>query len=263
MRTSMASRSPIPKPEPAPAPAPAAAPTATQPTPAEPAAVAPAPQPVPAPAPVATPVVASAPAADAEQIVSTPEGFLQSFEQGRDNMIRIFADQTFALSDEDRETLESNPAEIVPQLMGRALFAAISSAQRLMMTQLPHMIAAHTDTSSRQGKAQEAFYGAFPDLQDPKFTPAIQRYADFYKQQFPDLPLEERIAAIGNWARQHFKLQPPQATAVAAPPKTQPQAPHVVQQSVFQPAAAAGGAVRGGPVASDDDPFAGAFVDYD
>lgn len=245
----------------APEPAAAVEPPAPQPAqPAQPAA--PVVQPQQPTAPVEAPQQPQATQPAAPEVVNTPEGFLQSFEQGRDNLINIFAEQTFPLSDEEAVLLETNPREVVPKLLGKALFYATAAAQRLMITQLPMMFDQHIEATTARGGAERAFFEAFEDLKDPKYRADIQRFADFYKQ-YPDLPLADRIQAIGSAVRMHFKLPTPAAApaAVAAPPNPRPT--QVVQRQVFQPAAAAGGAARGGAIAEESDPFAGAMRDYD
>lgn len=238
----------IPKVEQTPAVAAVAPAVETPPAPPPPTAEAPQP---------AAPAQPTAPTAD--EVVNTPEGFLQSFEASKDAMINIFAERTFALSDEDKQALVESPETIIPNLMGRVLFAAASSAQRLMMEQLPFMIQNHLSTTKGVEESQSKFFDAFADLKDPKYRADLQRYADFYRAQYPQSTLEERIQAVGTWGRMHFKLPAPAAASPAAPVAAPSQ---VVARQVFQPAAAAGGAARGAPVPVDDDPFAGAMLDY-
>lgn len=241
------------------APAPVAAPA----TP--PAQAAPAPQATPPAQPTAASGSAQqAPAAPAAQsdpnVVTTPEGFLDAWNEGREALIERFAEDQFALTEEEATALTTAPETVLPLLLGRTLFTSIAAAQRLMMEQMPAMVQSLQRQHNARAEAETTFFSRFPHLQKAEYREKIGQVARLHKQMNPNATMDERMADVAALVTQHFKIQTPAIAAVA--PQAQPTGA-VVQRVMHQPAAAAGGAVRGSAQPVDTDPFAGAFADYD
>lgn len=208
-------------------------------------------------APAAAPAAAPDPA-----VVNTPEGFLDAWNEARDALIERFASEQFALTEEEATAITTAPETVIPLLLGRTLFTAVAAAQRLMTEQLPSMVQSLQRQHAARTHAETTFFSKFPHLQKPEYAETIARMAALHKQMNPNATLEDRISDVGALVTQHFKLQVP---AIAAVPAAAPGGGTVVNQRVLhQPAAAAGGAARGAAVpAASDDPFAGAFQDWD
>jgi hypothetical protein len=192
--------------------------------------------------------------------VNTPEGFLDAWNQGREALIQRFAQEQFALTEEEAIALETNTVEEFPRQMAKVLFTAISGAQRLMTEQLPLMVQSLQRQASVRTEAETQFFSKFPHLKNAQYMDEIQRVANVYKQLYPQMSLDERIAAIGSIVTSHFKIAVPQ---VAAVPATQGGPQVVAQRVLHTPAAAGGGAARGAALSSESDPFAGAFQDWE
>lgn len=245
--------------EPAAAPAPPSGPQPQSPPAAAPTATPAAAEPPPVAQPASTPAPTPAQAG----VIEEPSSFLESWQQAEAALVQRFAAEQFALSDEDVTALQTNPEQVIPVLAGRVLYKAVAAAQRLMMEQVPMMIAQQTATVSAQRRAEGDFFTQYPELKDPALLGEIQQVVNVMKQLKPQQSVADRIKEVGDFMllRKGIVRGAAAAPSAQVPGRSPGPAGTVVARESFQPAAARS-APSSAPSYDQSDPFAGALFDW-
>lgn len=248
----------------APAPVSAPAPAAASPTPPAapvPAAPATAPQAAsPAPAQAAPqgqqPAAPAAPASPP----ADPASLLRELETHKDAVIASLAsDPRFGLSQDEAILLETDPGKAVPQLLARTYYQAMNAALAHINNFVPQMVARHIEGTRVQTERENAFYGKFPALDKAKHGQDVLSFARIFRQQNPDMSLEDLFSMTGAAVMAKYGLHAAAVAPSAAPNGGRPPQP-AAQTPPFAPAAA-GAVVRTTPI--EENPFAGLGKDWD
>lgn len=245
--------------EPVVAPAPAvpaapAAPPAAQPQQLAPA---PAPQAPATPAAEVAPVAAPSPqgpdaAASASPHLdpADPIAVAHALSQNEQAAIDFVAANTFKLTPEDIEALESDVVGTIPKLLARGFV----KAQHNMLTQMgriiPMMIQRHQQVTQRNSEHETKFFGRWPDLKPEAHGNLVRSYGAVYRKMHPNASTDDMIEALGPMVMMAAKVVPttPQAGApvAASPLLANPMAngSRPPQPQPFLPALGGGGAVQ-------------------
>lgn len=215
--------------------APAAAATPSAPAAAaQPAPAAVAPAPVAAPAATPTPAPAAAPAA--QPAPGQPQG---SYSEWRKQAEAQLATTHFALTKEELELIETNPAVAIPRLASKVYFDAVEAATAAVHQYLPGIIRQTTQQSSQYEKNENTFFESWPGLKERKAD--VERIGLVYRQANPQATTEDFIKHVGMLASNILGVPLPTPQSTAAPKASR--APAFVPAVGAVPAAS--GALKG------------------
>lgn len=211
----------------------APAPVAVEPTPAPaiPAPVAPV---EPAPAPVA-------PVAPPAQAAPEPAAPFDMAKWEKDQLSNLT--ELYAINEADAQALQTEPELVMPKLAANMHLMVTKSIMTGIQALLPELIAQHNLQQSVETQARDAFYGANPDLNDPKYESAVIRTAQMFRASNPTAPRDEAVKVIGNMVRMALGLAAPAPTAVPTEAAPQPTA----QPRPFTPSRGGGGSAPAKP----------------
>lgn len=166
------------------------------------------------------------------------------------------AQNLFKLSPEDIQALDTNAADIIPRLMGRAYTHAMQSAVNLIKNLVPEMVnsgmAAQQTRAQRASEALNEFYQSNPHLSADQHGAAVDRWARSFRAMNPAASRQEAIAFVGKAVSAEFGLWPSaNGTGAPAARRAAPFAP-------ARPGGRAPAAARG-----PHDPYAGMEDDID
>lgn len=211
-----AQQQPTAQPQPAPQQAQPAAPPAPA-TQEQPAPAQQAPQQQP---PAAAAVVD--PQDSFKQLADAVEGARAQYEQA-------LATSVYQLKTEDADTLMTDPAKAVPQLLARAHVNIVQNVLRTVGQHMPHLVGGLLEARARHMEQENEFYTRWPQLNRQTDEMTVRQLAAAYRTANPTATKDQMIQMVG-------------AQAVVALNRLQAQAPTVQQptprQQGFRPAAA-------------------------
>jgi hypothetical protein len=141
------------------------------------------------------------------------------------------------LTAEDERALLVEPHTVLPRLLAEAETRAMERALQLMHRQLPQVLENVRQQQAQVSKAQEAFFGAWPELNDAKYHSVVLRHVNAYRQLNPTAAPEDVIKEAGISALIALRLPLPERVLAAHNPTATNALP-----GGFQPAPASGGA---------------------
>lgn len=170
-----------------------------------------------------------------EVVAKAPEPD-KSYEALRTEALVELESKTFAISEEDAQTLVTEPEKILPKLAARVYMEAFENAQRSVMTALPQMILQTMSAQTAMTQATDGFYAKWPkiDRGDAKHAQTVGRIGQVYRQLNPTATAEQFTAEVG--AQALLALGIPFDEIIDAPPVETPKP--------FQPASPSGTARR-------------------
>jgi hypothetical protein len=221
----------------------------------------------PAQPPVAQPAApqpaASAPAAPVVQgpqpslDPNDPAAVAGAIKANFATLVQAAAEQEFALSPEEVQALEDNAVEAVPRLLARTHLTAVAVTMAKMAQVVPQMITKEITKMRNAIKAEQQFYGAFPQIQptNPQHQETVAKVWRTYRQLNPSVPREQAIKDVGNMVVQMLGL------GAAPAPQPQVNGQNLRPAQPFVPAPNG----RGGPmpVQPAPDPWLGLGADFD
>lgn len=232
---------------------PAIPPTASEvPSTETPAAQAETPPPTPATPPAippATPPTGEAPPSSATQEAPSNTDTI-SYQDWRTEQVSKL-EQVYALSEDSAQAMLTEPETVLPKMAAQMHMHVVESVFNAVMQALPQVVQATQTQQTVESKAEELFFGANPDLRDPKFREPIQKLGMMYRSMNKTASPEEAVKAIGNLVRAAMGMRTPGATPPTA------QTPAAVVQSApapFAPVRGGGSAVT--PSKATDNVFA-------
>lgn len=159
---------------------PAAAPAPTEPAPE-------APQPAPA----------EQPQPEAPVPMMTPEEVNAKYQEVRSNAIEALSKSYYRLDEDTVEKLrDGDPQEIVPQLLSKVYFDAVTMALGQMHQQLPAAIARHMQAQQTYDGYETAFFEVWPQLVKADHA-TISRLAQAHRVANPNATPEAAIREVG------------------------------------------------------------------
>lgn len=130
--------------------------------------------------------------------------------------------KTYAISEEDAETMVENPEKILPGLLARVHTDVYSQVLSQVIGSLPQMVQGLMGQADSINSAERQFYDAFPQLNKPEHRSTVEQVTTMYRQMHPEFDfggnLEQAIQDIGRHASFMLQLEIPQAAAPAPIP---------------------------------------------
>lgn len=220
------------------APKPAAAPTKT----AEPAATPAASTPAAPAAPAATPTPAAAPAAAAPaapgQAPAEPQvekKFSEVLGELSDKLIPELA-KMYSVPPEMAKHFTADQLPVFNQLAGMLHMNVLRASAAMLENALPQMIAKHTQASTAEQSAQQAFFKAWPQLKQ-EHVPTIAKFGKLWAQANPKGTLQDYIKDVGTMTASALNL----LNASVAPAGNPPPAAAKPRMVPFVPVNSGGG----------------------
>lgn len=206
-----------------------------------------------APAPVAAPV---APVAEAAAVVaqgqdriagaqppasvSEPaegqqfENLAKAVQEHRAVLEGALAEKVYALTDEERVALDTDPGTALPKFMAKLHMEITQNVLGVIAQNLPPTIHGVLAAQRRNDEAAEEFWQAWPELNKTAHLSVVKQIGAQVAQLNPTMDRKSRIQQIGQLAVMQLGLLP-QAQARLMGQKPAPVAPQNVQQP-FAPA---------------------------
>lgn len=206
-----------------------------------PAATAPGPQEAQPQAPMAPPLSPGEPGRLAEALQANEAALIESVAQ------------RYALSNEEREALETDVVGTVPKLLAKLHVRVMTNVLNQMAQSIPHMIERQMRVSSANAANADKFYSRWPDIKKDAHGETVMRLGALYRQMNPNASMEQMIEELGPLVMLQAKITPAarpiQTNGHAAPSVGAPRAP---QPSPFVPA---GGGVASIPQQTEPNPW--------
>jgi hypothetical protein len=146
----------------------------------------------------------------------------------------VTLEKDFAISEDDAQTLVTEPEKVLPRLAASIYMAAYENATKSIMAAMPKLISQTITHQSAAATATNDFYGKWDklDRNNSKHADTVNRIGLVYRQVNPNASQEQFTAEVG--AQALLALGIPFTEIIDAPPIETPRA--------FVPAAPAGAA---------------------
>lgn len=187
------------------------------------------PAPAPVEEPAATPAEPEVPAQEIPEAPVIPAQAPITPEQLAEYKANFQTHLTkqYAFSEEEVLSLQTEPEKVLPQMAARLHMEVLDNVMQHVYQALPNVIQSHTQSSLREQKAQEEFFGAWPELRGAEQQ--VLQMGQMFRQMNPKATPQEAIQRIGEITM--AALGKKRATAPAA--ETFPEPP----PAPFRPAA--------------------------
>jgi hypothetical protein len=117
-------------------------------------------------------------------------------------------EKQYALSEEQVEAINENPAAVIPQLAAQIHYKAQVAAYTGIMSQLPAIIDRVVGVRQTQVEATNNFFKAWPALKESKHSETVGRTLQAYRQANPSAPTDKMIKEAGTMAMLALGLDP-------------------------------------------------------
>lgn len=188
--------------------------------------------------PVVTPPVSPTPAqpqapAPVEQTLEQVDA---QYKDWRTNQIKSLATQTFKLDDATIEQLNTNPAEVIPQLMANVLMNAVEATTVAISNMLPAAIERISGQRDSATKGENAFFERWSPLKaaygngNTEAAKKILEIGALWRHMNPRGTADQYIEAVGPMAMLSLGLgapapAPQPGPQVSAAPRALPHSP--------------------------------------
>lgn len=169
----------------------------------------------------------------------------------------------FALSEADKEAIDTDVHTAIPKLMARTFLRAQASAFSQMERVVPAVIQRYMKVSAARDTSQGVFYQRWPMVNKASHGEVVDKIARTYRAENPNASLEKMVEDIGPYVLMAAKIAPnaappQQQQAATSHPQSSPMARNgggrAPPPSPFVPAVGGGGAQ---PSAADENPWDG------
>lgn len=174
-------------------------------------------------------------AAPGDGAEGTPQDINAQFAAFAEQRAGELAEKVYALDEETKELLDTEPSKVIPQLAGRLHMEVLTTALTQMVQIMPNLMRYQNDITSKEQKAEDTFYTAFPDLKEHKET--VETFARAFMQANPGATQEQAIQSIGTMASVQLGIALPGAQPAPATPAAQPAPQPQVQPVALTPPA--------------------------
>lgn len=166
-----------------------------------------------------------------------PQSLFQTMSDNEATMIDMLSKETFALSKEDAEALETDTIGTIPKLLARVFVQSQKNTMALLSRIGPAMVARGVEAQRRNAENEGKFYAAWPQLKksDPAHALAVRQYSAVYRKMNPTATLDQAIKQVGPMVMMALGIQPG-AAAPGAGNAGQPNGRVVGQPQPFVPA---------------------------
>lgn len=194
----------------------------------------------------AAPVV---PEQQAPQQAQQPAGFAEMSQQlqaAKTQVVDLLAQQSYGLTQEEADSLATDPVTVIPKMMARVHVNAVSAVLSHVAQQLPGVILGVMQQRDVNKRNEDQFFSAWPQLDRSKHGQAVASIARVYRQMNPNADADTFIKQVGAQAVVALGLLQPGgqiAPASAAAPAS--------RQPPFVPAAVSAPVAGGTPAAAN------------
>ncbi len=133
----------------------------------------------------------------------------------------------YAFDEEQATALQVEPEKVLPKLAARLHMEVLDNVMQHVYSALPNVIQSYTETSTREQKAQDEFFGAWPELKG--HDQQVLQMGQMYRQMNPAATPQEAIQRIGEMTMvalgKQRKAAVGEAPAPTVPPPYRPAAP--------------------------------------
>jgi hypothetical protein len=161
-------------------------------------------------------------------------------EQRKGEIVGAVASQTYQLTQQELEGIQTEPEKVLPTLMARVHLNAVQGVLRHVAQQLPTAVGAMIQAHENHRRLEDKFYGAWPQLDRTAHDGTVRQMAAMYRAMNPNASLEDMIQTVG--AQVVTALRLPLQAAPTQPVHRQP-----VAQPRPQPYVPAGPALSSTP----------------
>lgn len=143
-------------------------------------------------------------------------------------------DNVYALSDEQKRQLISEPDKVIPQLAAQMHVTIARQLgdymQQAMQTLVPQMALSVMQRQMGAFRAEQSFFGQYPALANPAFKPVVLQALKFAKAFAPNATREQIMKDAAEMAAARLKI------TLAPPNQQQPQQPRQPHTPAQMPA---------------------------
>lgn len=119
------------------------------------------------------------------------------------------------------EKLADNPEEVLPTLLAGVHMDILENVSKLVDTQLarrvPTMVETHQVEAQTAAKNEDAFFTAWPKLNNAKGKAEVEKIGAVYRQLYPDASAEDFVQNVGPQAMMALKIPLVEDTPAPAP----------------------------------------------
>lgn len=174
------------------------------------------------------------------------QDMLRQLDTERDKLIAGLAAERFALTKEEAEAIGTEPERVIPALMAKTYYSAVTSALMHIRNMVPTLAQEAFMEMMAAKEAEDAFYKKYPGLDRQKHGADAARIAMAFRRANPKISRDELESMV--------------AAAVAAKYNIDLRSAPRVESRPFRPASPGNG-VR--VVREPESPFEGLGRDYD
>lgn len=131
----------------------------------------------------------------------------EQIDTDRAKMVDTWTER-YAMSEDEGIEMLAAPHEALPKFAARLHTQVTEDVLRTMATVLPQMMQQVSDADRVKDAFNEAFYKAWPKLNDDKYRPTIHRITDLYVRENSGAKSEQIIQEVGASAMIAFKIVP-------------------------------------------------------
>lgn len=143
--------------------------------------------------------------------------------------------QRYALSNEEREALETDVVGTVPRLLAKLHVRVMTNVLNQMAQNIPHMIERQMRVSKANAENADKFYSRWTDIKKDVHGETVMRLGALYRQMNPNASMEQMIEELGPLVMLQAKITPSQkpivttngSVAVAGAPRAPQPSPFV------------------------------------
>lgn len=139
-----------------------------------------------------------------EQLVAQEALYRQQLERG------------YSFDDQTALRLQTEPEKVLPALAAQLHLDVMRNVMAQVQTMVPQMVQQVNTSSAREAKAQDMFYGAFPELRAHEAQ--VLQMGEVYRRMNPTASADEAVQGIGNLTMAALGMVRTPAAAVAPVP---------------------------------------------
>jgi hypothetical protein len=144
--------------------------------------------------------------AQAQAVVDAPgegqqfESLAKAVQEHRQVLEGALAEKVYALNDEERVALDSDPGTAIPKLMAKLHMEITQNVLGVIAQNLPPTIHGVLAAQRRNDEAAQEFWQAWPELQKGTDAQVVQTIGAQVAKMYPNMDRKTRIQQIGQLA---------------------------------------------------------------
>lgn len=150
----------------------------------------------------------------------TDEEAAQVFTEWRQTTEELLAQHHYALTQEQIDEFEENPAAFIPKAMSRVYMDSISAAFNQFTNYLPRMVGMVLEQRESMNAAEKAFFDKWPDLLNHR--DAVLRLGQAYRSANPSASMDDFINEVGAQTMVALRLNPANGNGAMQQQQTKP-----------------------------------------